>query len=133
VLNCINLIGRLVRDPEFKTVGGSDLALITIANDDSYKKDGEKVDKVNFIPVQIWGKSTKFVKDYIVKGMLVCVKGKLETKTVEKEGKKTTYFCIKADMFGGIEILQKKEQPATNAKAEVVEDNDFHQQGSVPF
>ena len=134
MLNSINVIGRLVRDPETKNVSGNYMASFTIASDASYKgKDGNYVEKANFIPVTVWGNSAKWVKEKLSKGLLVCVSGSLESNTVEKEGRKATYYNVRANLFGGVELLQKKEQAATNARAEVVEENNFYQQGSVSF
>ena len=55
MLNSTNLIGRLTRDVEIKTVGeGISKGTFTLAVSRSYVSKGEEKPKCDFIPVVVW-------------------------------------------------------------------------------
>lgn len=87
-LNKVFLIGRLGSDPEVKhTTSGVAVASLSVATDESYTKDGQKVDKTEWHRVVAWGKQAEFCGNYLRKGRLIYVEGKLETrKWTDKEG-----------------------------------------------
>lgn len=99
-LNKVLLIGRLGRDPELRyTTSGQPVATFSIATDESYKsKDGQKVEKTEWHRIVVWGKSAEFCGNYLTKGRLVFVEGKLETrKWQDKDGQEKYTTEIKAD------------------------------------
>jgi single-strand DNA-binding protein len=58
------------------------LASFTVACDDDYK-DGDGNRNTEFIDCKAWRNEAKFVEDYISKGRLVCVVGRLKTESWE--------------------------------------------------
>ena len=89
-LNKVFLIGRLGIDPEIKhTASGVAVASLSVATDESHtSKDGHKVEKTEWHRVVAWGKQAEFCGNYLVKGRLIYVEGKLETrKWQDKEGR----------------------------------------------
>jgi len=87
-LNQCNFIGRLGRDPEISyTANGSAVAKFSIACGDDYKnKQGQKVDKTNWINIVAFGKLAEIVGEYLKKGSKVFISGKQETDKWEKDG-----------------------------------------------
>lgn len=87
-LNSCQFIGRVGRDPEIRTTSsGQTVASFSLAVDESYKKDGQKVEKTEWINCVVWGKQADFVAQYITKGRLVHVAGKWTTrKWQDKDG-----------------------------------------------
>lgn len=81
-LNKVYLIGRLGTDPEVKhTASGVAVASLSVATDESYtSKDGQKVEKTEWHRVVAWGKQAEFCGNYLAKGRLIYVEGKLETR-----------------------------------------------------
>ena len=79
-LNRVVLIGRLTRDPEFRqTTNGKNVADFSIAVDKKFKpNDGSPT--ADFFRVQCWDKAAEFVSNYINKGRLVAVDGRLQTR-----------------------------------------------------
>ena len=76
-INSVVMVGRLVRDPEIKTIGNDKtICQFSIASGDGKEKDGQ--DKTNFIDVTAWDKTAQFVGNYIRKGSQVVIKGKLK-------------------------------------------------------
>ena len=82
-LNKVMLIGRLGRDPEVRyTQGGVAVANLRLATDDSWtdKKTGEKQEKTEWHTVVLWGRQAEIANEYLGKGRLIFVEGKLETR-----------------------------------------------------
>ncbi|MFW5873539.1 MAG: single-stranded DNA-binding protein [Bacillota bacterium] len=78
MLNQINLIGRLTRDPELLyTSAGQPLASFALAVERSFKnKEGKK--DVDFIEIRAWQRLAEVCADNLRKGRLVAVAGRLQ-------------------------------------------------------
>jgi len=88
-MNKVVIIGRLTKDPELKYTPGAGTAVttVTLAVDRRYTKDQKK--EADFIPVVIWGKSAESTAQYMRKGLLMGVSGRIQTRSYEaKEGGK---------------------------------------------
>jgi single-strand DNA-binding protein len=89
VLNHIVIIGRLVKDPELRYVpSGKAVATIRLAVDRGTKNAaGEK--ETDFIDVVTWEKQAESVSNFLTKGRLVAVEGRLQLRFYEtNEGQK---------------------------------------------
>lgn len=86
-LNYSVLMGRLARDPELRrTNTGKAVASFTIAVDNFGKDNG-----ASFISCVAWDKTGEFINNYFLKGSLIAVEGRLQTRQYEtKDGKKQT-------------------------------------------
>ena len=88
-LNQCNFIGRVGRDPETRySSSGDAITNITLAVDDSYKnKSGEKVEKCEWVNITFYRKLAEISGEYLKKGSLIYVSGKMETrKYTDKSG-----------------------------------------------
>ncbi|UOE58171.1 single-stranded DNA-binding protein [Cytobacillus oceanisediminis] len=85
----ITITGRLTREPKSDTYGENTVCRIGVAVDDGY---GEKK-TTDFFNVSIWGKRGKNVQDYLKKGSLVQVVGKMKSSKKDT----TTYWELRAD------------------------------------
>ena len=109
-MNAINLIGRVTRDPEKKVVKDTCVVDFSIAVNKKYKpKDGGA--DADFFRVKVWGKAGEYVHEYIGKGRLISLQGRLDTNTYEKDGKKVTDVFITADSVNTL------DRPKENANA----------------
>ena len=108
MLNKAILMGRLVRDPEMKTVGneGVVVANFTLAvNRPKYNGNDAPTD---FISIVAWRKTAEFVEKYFTKGMQVYVVGRIQTRTWDdEEGKKRYATDVVADEVGFAESKKK--------------------------
>lgn len=87
MLNRIILIGRLTRDPELRyTPAGNPVATFTLAVDRPFRRaQGER--EADFIPIVAWRKLGETVSQYVGKGRLVAVEGRLQVRKYEtKDG-----------------------------------------------
>ena len=87
-MNKVLLVGRLVKDPELRTieVNGRKVCNFTLAVSRGFiNSNGEK--EADFIPIVVWGKIAENVAEYMKKGRLVSVTGRLQIRSFEtKEG-----------------------------------------------
>lgn len=83
--NTVQLIGRLGKDPEVKTLtSGKNLATFTLATTDVYyNNEGEKVEDTQWHSVAAWGKKADIVSKFLVKGQEIALEGRLIHRSYE--------------------------------------------------
>ena len=110
-MNRIVLVGRLTKDPETKVIEGSDKVVtrFILAVDRLYKNaSGER--EADFIPVVMWGKRGEIVSEYITKGRMISVSGRLQTGNYEdKDGNRKYIAEVVADEFQFIDSKKSEE------------------------
>lgn len=99
-VNKVILIGRMGKDPEIRsTSGGNMVANFSLATDESYKKDGEKVKKTEWHNIVVWGPSVEaFVQPYLHKGDMIYVEGKLQTRSWEDKKSGGTRYTTEVNV-----------------------------------
>ena len=87
MINRVIMVGRLTRDPEVHdTVSGGKLANMRLVTNEYRKgEDGQRRDEVQYHSVVALGRLGEICADYLTKGRLVYIEGKLRTR--EWEGK----------------------------------------------
>ncbi len=85
MLNRIQLIGRLTRDPDLRYIAsGQPMAQFTLAVDRDFRNAaGER--EADFVNCVTWRKLAEQVGQYCAKGRLVAVEGRLQTRTFETQ------------------------------------------------
>lgn len=95
-INKVIIIGRLTKDPIIRTFeNGGKIALFDVAINEKYydKNTNEKKEKTQFHKVRINKPSLmNFVENYLKKGHLVYVEGKLETKSYKDRFENNAYI-----------------------------------------
>jgi single-strand DNA-binding protein len=109
-LNRIILVGRLTRDPELKyTPAGVPVTQMGIAVNRFTKNDQGKYD-VDFFDVVAWRRTAEFASQYLTKGRLVSVDGRLQTrKWVAQDGSNRTSYEIVAENLEGLDRREDGE------------------------
>lgn len=86
------LVGRLGRDPETRyTSGGQAVANFTLATDETFKdRAGERQKRTEWHRVVLWGKLAEIAQQYLKKGTLVYIEGRIQTRQWEdkRDGQK---------------------------------------------
>ena len=82
MLNKVQIIGRLGREPELRYAGnGTPIANLNIATDESYvDREGNKVDRAEWHRVVVFQRAAENCANYLGKGSLVYVEGSLQTR-----------------------------------------------------
>jgi len=90
-LNKAIIIGNLTQNPEVrKTPTGKSVASFTIATNNVWvNQNGEKQEQAEFHSIVAWGKLADIVGQYLAKGRLCMVEGKIQTRNwVDQNGTK---------------------------------------------
>lgn len=92
-LNKVQLIGRLGRDPESKfTPTGKKVAHFSVAISNHWKTSGgETKESTEWVNVEAWERLGAICQEYLKKGSLVYIEGRLKTDRYEDKGE-TKYF-----------------------------------------
>jgi single-strand DNA-binding protein len=90
-LNKAFLIGRLTADPQLRsTKTGQAVAVFSVATNRVWKdKEGQKQEQVEFHNIVVWGRQAETSSKFLVKGQMVLVEGRIQTRNYEdKQGQK---------------------------------------------
>ena len=97
--------GRLVREPELRQAGESQVVKVTVAVNRRFKVENQP--DADFIPIEIWGKRAEFVSKYFTKGMKAEIEGEIQTNTYKDKDGNTVYgWHVRADQFDFAESKQ---------------------------
>ena len=123
-VNKVLLVGRTGSDADMKyTTKGMAIANISIATTDTRKDaKGEFQDNTEWHRIVVFGKIAEFTENYVKKGALVYVEGRLQTRSWDdKEDNKhymTEVVAEKLTMLGGWKKGNEKEEPVAVAEGE---------------
>ncbi|WP_431307969.1 single-stranded DNA-binding protein [Alicyclobacillus sacchari] len=107
MLNRVILIGRLTADPELRyTNSGTAVASFTLAVDRMRSgQNGER--QTDFINIVVWQKQAEVVAQYLQKGRMAAVDGRLQIRTYEnRDGQKVRVAEVVAE---GVRFLDRGE------------------------
>jgi single-strand DNA-binding protein len=118
-LNRVQLIGNLGKDPEVRfTPSGAKVCTFSMAVNRSWKgRDGGVKEATSWFNIEVWGKLGEICQQYLRKGSLVYIEGRLQTDRYEHEGE-TRYFT--KVIARAMQMLDKKpeEEPALDEDVE---------------
>ncbi|SFD18657.1 single-strand binding protein [Bacillus sp. 491mf] len=132
-MNRTILVGRLTKDPDLRfTPNGVAVATFTLAVNRTY---GEK--EADFISIVVWRKQAENVANYLKKGSLAGVDGRIQTRNYEgQDGKRVYVTEVIAEYVQFLEPknsqLEKRQQPFNNEYAHVGAGNTDMKKGE-PF
>jgi single-strand DNA-binding protein len=91
-LNRVQLIGYLGRDPESRTIStGQKVSQFSLGVTRRWKSGGESKEATDWFNVEVWGRLGEVSQQYLKKGSLVFLEGRLRTDKYEEKGE-TKYF-----------------------------------------
>lgn len=126
MLNRIILIGRLTRDPELRyTPAGVAVTQFTLAVDRTFTgQNGER--EADFIPVVTWRQLAETCANYLRKGRLTAVEGRIQVRNYENnEGKRVYVTEVIADNVRFLESTQNREGGNASSGGSVPEEPSF--------
>jgi len=88
MLNKMQCIGRLGKDPESKQANSQTVCNFSVAMSESWKdkNTGEKKESTEWVNIVVWGSLADICTKYLHKGDLIYIEGKLKTRSWEKDG-----------------------------------------------
>ena len=117
--NRVVLLGNLTRDPETKsTTGGQSVTSFSIAVNDTWVKDGERQERVNFIDCEAWAGRGETIAKYFSKGRQILIEGRLRQDSWEDKetGKKRSAIRVIVDAFSFVNDSKGGGSTATSSE-----------------
>ncbi len=125
-MNNVNVIGRIGKEIELKYLqSGSAVASFSIAVDQSYKKDGQKVEKTSWFDVSAFGKTAETVNQYFHKGSMIGITGELEQQTWKaQDGSNRSKVIIKLQ---NLTFIDKKDNQSNQSNQQQAQQQQSYQ------
>lgn len=121
-LNRVQLIGRLGKDPEGRfTPTGKQVTHFSLAVSNRWRtKDGETKEYTEWVNIEAWGRLGEVCQEYLKKGSLIYLEGRLKTDKYEESGESRFYTKVVAIT---IQFLDKKpaDEPMMTVEEEMGE------------
>lgn len=126
-MNNVSIIGRLTKDPELRyTPSGVAVARFTLAVNRQYKKEGEQ--QADFINIVTWRKTAENTANFLRKGSLAGVTGRIQTGSYDgQDGKKVFTVEVVAENVQFLEPKSANNTPNGNGNT-----NGYQQQQNAP-
>jgi len=117
-LNRVELIGNLGRDPEMRyTPSGKKVASFSLAVTRRWRNDeGEMQSSTEWVNIDAWGRLAEICTEYLKKGSLVYIEGRLQTDRYEVDGE--TRYRTKV-VAQGMQMLDRKTEAGEAPEEEI--------------
>lgn len=100
MLNAVVLVGRVGADPEIKYFESNKIKTTFNLAVSRPVKRGEGVEDTDWFRIEIWGRQAEIANEYVRKGSLIGVEGRLEfSKWTDANGVRREYPVIAAQNF----------------------------------
>ncbi|HLS52673.1 MAG TPA: single-stranded DNA-binding protein [Tissierellaceae bacterium] len=128
-MNNVVLIGRLVADPDLRYIpSGNAVSRFTLAVDKQLSREKKQElearnqPTADFIRIVVWGKQAENCANYLAKGRLVAVQGRIQTGSYEDKDGKTVYTT---DVVANNVQFLEWGDPRSNDAGFEAQDSDF--------
>ena len=109
-LNRVQLIGNLGKDPESKfTPTGKKVAHFSLAVSQRWKTGGETKEYTEWVNIEAWGRLGEVCQEYLKKGSLIFLEGRLKTDKYEEKGETRYYTKVVALTLQFLDKREKEE------------------------
>jgi single-strand DNA-binding protein len=123
-LNKVMLIGRLGKEPETRsTPSGKKVCGFSMAVDHRWKStSGEVKSAADWFNIEVWGRLGEICQQYLHKGRLIYIEGRLQTDRYEEKGETRYFTKVVASRMRMLERRPEEEEPALpDADEELIE------------
>ena len=112
MINRVVLTGRLTRDLELRrTQSGTSVVSFTLAVDRNFRREGQP--EADFINCVAWNRQAETMAQYLHRGSLIGVDGRLQTRNYENQQGQRVYVTeVVVDNFTFLESRAQSQQAA---------------------
>lgn len=138
-MNNVVLIGRLTRDVELKYLpnGGTAVATFNLAvdkglsNEKRQEAESKKQPTADFINIVVWGRVAENCANYLAKGRLVGIQGRIQTRSWDDPngGKKYATEVV----ANNVEFLEWGDKSESNSSSGGIEGLHLTSNDDIPF
>lgn len=121
MINKVILLGRLGKDPVVRRLdNGRVVANVTLATNDYYTKDGQRLESTEWHNLEMWDKQAETAEKYLKKGSLLYVEGKIRTdRYTDAEGQERQTRKIRVNNFQMMgSLLASRSEEASRSDAQ---------------
>ncbi|MCI9293175.1 MAG: single-stranded DNA-binding protein [Erysipelotrichaceae bacterium] len=117
MINRVVLVGRITKDPMLrKTQSGASVVSFTLACNRRVPSQGQDADFINCVA---WNKTADFMAQYVRKGALLGIEGRIQTRNYDdKDGKRVYVTEVVCD---SVQFLESKKASAEHAADNVMQ------------
>ncbi len=144
ILNNVVLIGRLTRDPELRYIpnSGTPVSTFTLAVDKNLSKEkkmemeSKNQPTADFIRIVVWGKQAENVANFLNKGKLVGINGRIQTGSYDdKDGKRVYTTDVVASSVEFLEWGDNNQKSSGSTGSDFSDIDGFHptDNDDIPF
>ena len=111
-VNRVILVGNLGSDPDVRyTKEGKAVAVLSLATNENYKTaEGEQKEVTDWHAVVVWGQQAEICKQYLKKGTLILVEGKMKSRLwQDKDGQKRKTVEVLASSIKFLDRIKREE------------------------
>ncbi len=117
MINRVVLVGRITKDPILrKTQSGMSVASFTVACNRRFS--GSQEQSADFISCTAWNKTADFMQQYVKKGALIGVEGRIQTGSYDDQSGRRVYttdvVCESVQLLESKNSTRPEGQPANN-------------------
>lgn len=122
MINKAILVGRITKDPILrKTPNGTSVVSFTIACNRRIKQEGQP--DADFINCVAWNKTADFMVQYVKKGALLGLEGRIQTRSYDdKDGKRVYITEVVAD---SVQALGSKKAAESGGNEATLQNNEY--------
>ncbi|MBI2506592.1 MAG: single-stranded DNA-binding protein [Candidatus Colwellbacteria bacterium] len=141
-LNKVFVAGRLTADPELRTTpGGAHVISFSVATNRVWTdRNNQRKEETEFHNIVAWGRQAEVVSQFLKKGSLILIEGRLQTRSWEgKDGqtRRTTEIVAERVQLGpktggappvkseGVDETKKEEMPVIDLDSENINPEDL--------
>lgn len=111
MINRVVLVGRLTKEPELRTTpSGSKVCQYTLAVNRNRKADGQP--EADFISCVSWNKTAELMNQYLSKGALIGIEGRIQTRNYDDNSGRKVY--VTEVITDSVQFLESKSNGAQN-------------------
>ncbi len=142
-MNNVVLIGRLTRDPELRYIpSGQAVSTFSLAVDKNLSKEKKQEMEsrnqptADFVNIVVWGRTAENCANYLAKGRLVAVQGRIQSGSYEaKDGTRRYTTDVVAQTVEFLEWGDKPQGDSREKDSDLSDLQDFHpiDNDDIPF
>ena len=134
MINKVILMGRLGKEPVVRRLeNGRVVANVTLATNDFYTKDGQRMESTEWHNLEMWDKQAETAEKYLKKGSLLYLEGKIRTdRYTDADGQERQARKIRVSTFqmmGSMLTSRSEEGGSREQGNEGHSSETFHQEG----
>lgn len=129
MINRVVLTGRLTRDLELRrTQSGTSVVSFTLAVDRNFKKEGQP--EADFINCVAWNRQADTMAQYLHRGSLIGVDGRLQTRNYENQQGQRVYITeVLVESFTFLESRAQSQPGQSGYGQSASQPNQTHHEG----